>query len=169
MIDESLFNEFVQNRIDMKKPMTERAKAMLVKKLNMYEKQGYCPNLLLNRSIYGGDEGWKGIYPHPSCLKSNFENQPHLIPLNWQPAQMTLDVLRDDGIPESFTLGQVKEFILYWTERRTMDNKWNSVFISRVRFLWEKKKKSDSLKSKDSMGFVERHTDKSWRHLNIGI
>ena len=66
MIDEILFSEFVGSRQDMKKPMTERAKKCLLNKLNRMEAMGYCPTLLMERSIING---WQDVYEHDSCKR----------------------------------------------------------------------------------------------------
>jgi hypothetical protein len=66
MIDEVLFSEFVGSRQDLKKPMTERAKKMMVNKLLRLEAQGYCPTLLMERSIING---WQDVYPSEECKK----------------------------------------------------------------------------------------------------
>lgn len=66
MIDEVLFSEFVASRQDIKKPMTERAKKMMLNKLQRLEAQGYCPTLLMERSIING---WQDVFTHESCKK----------------------------------------------------------------------------------------------------
>lgn len=66
MIDETLFNEFTEARKEIKKPMTDRAKRMLVRKLERLEAQGYCSTLLMERSIING---WQDVFPHESCKK----------------------------------------------------------------------------------------------------
>ena len=72
MIDEIQFSEFVGSRQDLKKPMSDRAKKMLTNKLLRMEAMGYCPTLLMERSIING---WQDVYTHESCLK----NQPQAV------------------------------------------------------------------------------------------
>ena len=67
MINETLFQDFIGNRQDMKKPMSPRAIKMLSNKLIRLESQGYCPDLLIERSIING---WQDVFPHDSCKKS---------------------------------------------------------------------------------------------------
>lgn len=67
MIDEDLFQDFIGHRKDIKKPMTDRAVNMLYKKLQRLELQGYCPSLLIERSMING---WQDVFPHDSCKKN---------------------------------------------------------------------------------------------------
>jgi hypothetical protein len=67
MIDETQFQDFVENRKDIKKPMTALAIKKLRTKLERLEAQGYCPNQIIERSIING---WQDVYPHDSCKKS---------------------------------------------------------------------------------------------------
>jgi hypothetical protein len=66
MIDEVLFSEFILSRQDLKKPMSDRAKKMMLNKLIRLDSEGYCPNLLMERSIING---WQDVFTHESCLK----------------------------------------------------------------------------------------------------
>jgi len=68
-IDRSLLESFTDHRrIDKKKPMSARAVDMLIKKLSRLESDGYCPNLLLERSIING---WQDVFANDSCKKVN--------------------------------------------------------------------------------------------------
>lgn len=67
MIDEELFQDFIGNRQDIKKPMTDRAIKMLRKKLDRLESEGHCPAKLLERSII---QGWQDVYPDTSTIKT---------------------------------------------------------------------------------------------------
>ena len=66
MIDMNLFNEFVCARIEGRKPMTERAKAMLLRKLDACELSGHCSTKLIENAIIGG---WMNIYPNKDTKK----------------------------------------------------------------------------------------------------
>ncbi len=67
-IDRSLLQSFIDMRAeDTKKPMTERALDMLIRKLSRLEAQGHCPNLLLEKSIIGS---YQDVYPDASTLKA---------------------------------------------------------------------------------------------------
>ena len=60
-IDPEILAAFIQERdAASKKPMTQRAIDMLLRKLHRLEMEGHDPNLLLERSIIGG---WKDVYP----------------------------------------------------------------------------------------------------------
>jgi hypothetical protein len=62
-IDRDTLSDFVGARKDAKKPMTERAVTMLLRKLARLEAEGHCPNLLMERSILNG---WQDVYPDES-------------------------------------------------------------------------------------------------------
>lgn len=66
MIDERLFMDFIGNRKDIKKPMTQRAIDRMRGKLERLESKGYDANLLLERSIING---WQDVFEHETCLK----------------------------------------------------------------------------------------------------
>lgn len=66
-IDRALLQSFIDMRNeDTKKPMTQRAVDMLIRKLSRLEAQGHCPNLLLERSIIGT---YQDVYPDESTRK----------------------------------------------------------------------------------------------------
>jgi hypothetical protein len=67
MINEDLIQEFIEHRKELKRPMTPRAIKMFTAKLYRLESQGYCPFLLIERSVIGG---WPSVYEHDSCKKS---------------------------------------------------------------------------------------------------
>jgi hypothetical protein len=68
IVDSDLLADFVGSRQDMKKPMTERAKARLMGKLERLYKEGHCPNKLLERSII---QGWQDVYPDRSTVRNS--------------------------------------------------------------------------------------------------
>jgi hypothetical protein len=61
-------------------------------------------------------------------------NQP--IDDEWQPSLDALEILDRDGITRPFIEDAIPEFILYWRERGTVDNNWNSRFIQHIRLQW---------------------------------
>ena len=66
-IDRSLLQSFIDMRKeDTKKPMTQRALDMLIRKLSRLEAQGHCPNLLLEKSIIGT---FQDVYPDAMTMK----------------------------------------------------------------------------------------------------
>jgi len=66
-IDRDTLQSFVDMRSDGKKPLTQRALDMLIKKLSRLEAQGHCPNLLLEKSIIGS---YQDVYPDTGTLKA---------------------------------------------------------------------------------------------------
>ena len=67
MIEEDMFLDFIGNRKDLKKPMTDRAINRLRNKIERLEAEGHCPQKLLERSII---QGWQDVYPDTSTLKT---------------------------------------------------------------------------------------------------
>lgn len=66
-IDSDLFRTFIEaRRHDCKRPMSQRAVDMLVRKLSRLEQDGHDPNLLLERSILNG---WQDVYPDESTKR----------------------------------------------------------------------------------------------------
>lgn len=66
-IDRDTLQSFVEMRSEGKKPLTQRALDMLIKKLSRLEAQGHCPNLLLERSIISS---YQDVYPDETTLKA---------------------------------------------------------------------------------------------------
>ena len=65
-IDRELLQSFIDMRTEIKKPFTQRALDMFVRKLARLESQGHCPSLLMERSIISG---WQDVYPDDSTRK----------------------------------------------------------------------------------------------------
>src|SRR2546429_671442 len=59
-IPEEPWNGYIEMRVQMKKPMTERAKQMAVRKLADLRSQGYDPGEVLDQSIF---MCWLGLFP----------------------------------------------------------------------------------------------------------
>jgi len=60
-IDRNMLQSFIDMRDeDTKKPMTQRALDMLIRKMSELEKLGHCPNLLLQKSIIST---YQDVYP----------------------------------------------------------------------------------------------------------
>ncbi|MEN8282594.1 MarR family transcriptional regulator [Acinetobacter gerneri] len=74
-VNRDLWDQFVDMRIEMKKPLTEKAVSLAVKKLAAY---GQSANQTLETSIIGG---YQGIYPPKQ------QNQPHSNPQQPQPTK----------------------------------------------------------------------------------
>ena len=65
-IDRTLLQSFIDMRNDGKKPMTQRALDMLIRKLSRLECAGHCPNLLLEKSIISA---YQDVYPGEDTLR----------------------------------------------------------------------------------------------------
>ena len=60
-IDPEIWKAFVEHRIKLKAPMTDRAAELMRKKLmKIYEGEAHPPNAVLEQSI---ERGWKGVFP----------------------------------------------------------------------------------------------------------
>jgi len=66
MIDPSLLEDFYEHRIELKKPMSDRAKTMLVRNLERAESEGHSIELLLENAIIGG---WHTVYPNETTKR----------------------------------------------------------------------------------------------------
>ncbi|WP_232787452.1 DnaT-like ssDNA-binding domain-containing protein [Spongiibacter nanhainus] len=55
---------------------------------------------------------------------------------SWRPSADALEILLRDGVTQHFIEDAIPEFILYWQERGTVDNNWNSRFIQHIRLQW---------------------------------
>lgn len=85
-----------------------------------------------------------------------------IIPAEWQPSQEVFEILHMANIDKAFAQQLVPEFVLYWKETRQLYYSWNSKFLQHVKYHWAKRHQMKVKSDKDSMGFIERHTDKSW-------
>lgn len=60
------------------------------------------------------------------------------IPNNWQPSDVTLQLLEQNGINREFAMAQVLEFRIYWSERGIRHHAWNSKFLKHVVHEWRR-------------------------------
>ena len=69
--------------------------------------------------------------PHRSASnKSNTMNS------DWEPSSEAIEVLELGGIDIDFASLKLKEFRIYWTEKKVHKDNWNSVFINYIRKEW---------------------------------
>ena len=69
--------------------------------------------------------------PHRSASnKSNTMNS------DWEPSREAIEVLELGGIDIDFASLKLKEFRIYWTEKKVYKDNWNSVFINYIRKEW---------------------------------
>ena len=69
--------------------------------------------------------------PHRSgSNKSNTMNS------NWEPSREAIEVIELGGINIDFASLKLKEFRIYWKEKKVYKDNWNSVFINYIRKEW---------------------------------
>ena len=69
--------------------------------------------------------------PHRSgSNKSNIMNS------DWEPSSEAIEVLELGGIDIDFASLKLKEFRVYWKEKKAQKDNWNSVFINYIRKEW---------------------------------
>jgi hypothetical protein len=90
------------------------------------------------------------------------EHELRTIPADWQPSPEVFEILQMANIDAAFAKSLVPEFILYWRETRQLHTSWNSKFLQHTKYHWAKRHHMKIKNDKDSLGFIERHTDKSW-------
>lgn len=91
------------------------------------------------------------------------EHELRSIPPDWQPSVEVFEILHMANIDALYAKSLLPEFILYWRETKQLHTSWNSKFLQHVKYHWAKRHNMKMKNDKDSMGFIERHTDKSWR------
>lgn len=91
-----------------------------------------------------------------------YDTEPRVIPQQWQPSADVYDVLRMANIDIPFAEKLVPEFVLFWRENKQMHTSWNSKFLQHVKYHWAKRHQLAVKGNKDAVGFIERHTDRSW-------
>src|SRR5690554_6891960 len=73
----------------------------------------------------------------PMGFQPNPEKSTPMYP-GWEPREEAMEILVNAGINQQFVLDTVPEFVLYWSERGTVNKTWNSKFIVHVRMQWER-------------------------------
>lgn len=77
---------------------------------------------------------WQIQRSEPWLAQANETPQP--LQAMWQPSQDALEILQRNGINSRFIEDAVPEFVLYWREKGTATNTWNSKFIQHVKQQW---------------------------------
>ncbi|MFL0811102.1 MAG: hypothetical protein K6L76_11855 [Agarilytica sp.] len=71
--------------------------------------------------------------------KRNVSKEAHPISNQWRPSEDAMELMVvKSGIPLSFIEDTIAEFIIYWQEKGTQSNTWNSMFIKHVRLQWHR-------------------------------
>ena len=103
------------------------------------------------------------------------DTDPKPIDPDWQPSADVQDILRMANIDVEFADAVVAEFVVYWRDTKQAHNSWNTRFIQHVKVQWARRhhwqqtpgqgygKNNQSAVEPDRRGFVEKHTDQSWR------
>ena len=65
-IDKELLEDFESHRKEIKKPLTDRAKKILIRKLKALSSEGYDVNILLEDAIING---WQSIWPNENAKR----------------------------------------------------------------------------------------------------
>lgn len=73
----------------------------------------------------------------------------NLMSRDWQPEADILAQLSQYGIPESFALEQVPEFVTYWNERAEPRHSWGSKFIKQVLKLWREQEAHEARRQQE--------------------
>ena len=58
------------------------------------------------------------------------------IDFDWMPSREAIEVLDLGGIDRDFIFLKLKEFIIYWKEKKVKKDNWNSIFINYIRKEW---------------------------------
>ena len=110
---------------------------------------------------------------YESSLK--YDTEPRPIDADWQPCEDVMDILQMANIDEDFAQSLVPEFVVYWRDTRQAHNSWNTRFLQFVKGQWARRhhwqqapgqgygRHIQTAAEPDRRGFVEKHTDQSWR------
>ena len=63
-------------------------------------------------------------------------NRSNIMNSDWEPSSEAIEVLKLGGIDIDFASLKLKEFRIYWKEKKAQKDNWNSVFINYVRKEW---------------------------------
>ncbi len=86
---------------------------------------------------------------------------PRPMASGWQPSNDVYDILQLANIDADFARAQLPEFVLYWLDSKQVHSSWNSKFLHNVKYRWAKRHQLPWQGETD--GFIEKHTDSSWR------
>jgi hypothetical protein len=87
---------------------------------------------------------------------------PRLIPTDYEPSPACFEVLQMANIDESFASEQIREFILYWQDRKEAHPSWNTKFLQHVKYKWAHHQQSNLPSTQQVQNTIERFTDRSW-------
>lgn len=85
------------------------------------------------------------------------DTTPRPIPPDFTPSPACLEVLALANIDIDFALARVKEFILYWQDRREAHGSWNTRFWQHVKYQWQQHTRQTV-----QQPLLDKLTDRSW-------
>ncbi len=110
---------------------------------------------------------------YESSLK--YDTEPRPIDADWEPCDDVFDILQMANIDDDFARALVAEFVVYWRDTRQAYSSWNTRFLQYVKTQWARRhhwqqaagqgygRHLQTAAEPDRRGFVEKHTDQSWR------
>ncbi len=87
---------------------------------------------------------------------------PRLIPVDYEPSPACFEVLEMANIDKAFAREQIREFILYWQDRKEAHPSWNTKFLQQVKYKWAHHQQSNLPSTQQVQNTIERFTDRSW-------
>lgn len=103
----------------------------------------------------------------PDSLECHHHCDGDFITKDWQPDNETRAMLKQtNGVPDQFINMERDEFVTYWSARKKPADSWDSKFMKSCASQWIKYGhdwKNGEQKEFEAKGFIERHTDQSWR------
>ncbi len=108
-----------------------------------------------------------------------YDNEPRLLPANWQPSKDVYEILALANIDADFARSLLPEFQLFWHDNKQMHSSWNTKFLQHVKYQWARQHQFDPStgqrdaqqqtanqfgrhEAKASGSTFERLTDRSW-------
>jgi hypothetical protein len=108
--------------------------------------------------------GWSSKFiPHVRRQWERYTNAlehdttPRPIPPDFSPSPACLEVLALARVDIDFALARVKEFILYWQDRKEVHGSWNTRFWQHVKYQW-----AQHTQQQGSPQILDKLTDRSW-------
>jgi hypothetical protein len=87
---------------------------------------------------------------------------PRLIPTDYEPSPACFEVLQMANIDEAFAREQIREFILYWQDRKEAHPSWNTKFLQHVKYKWAHHQQSNLPSTQQIQNKIDQFTDRSW-------
>jgi len=109
---------------------------------------------------------------HKYTLAIKHDYEPQQIPANWRPSEDLFDIIKLANIERAFADTLIPEFVLFWRDSGEIQRSWNSKFLQHVKYQWATRhnlgqqhagQQARTASGKTTEGFIEKHTDKSWR------